>query len=553
MTKLYTETNPKGIYHAQFFPNRSYKLILILILILISQAACNKKNYKSFDYANKLNDKTLLARLVKSTHTKKNQDLGGFRLIHNGLEAHAAIQFMISNAQQSLELQYWSLHQDNTGKIIMHQLLEAADRGVKIRILLDDFFAQGGNANLSTLDKHPNIKVRLYNPISNSQWLRIIGALLKFNRANRRMHNKILIADNVLAIVGGRNIGDAYYYYKQRYFYKDLDVLTIGNSVDKLADSFDLYWNAKWAVPLSRTTKMLLLPIEYTSTKNSLNKHFLKFIKTEYWQNIQSIKPAIWLQQHNKEFVWASFQVLHDPPNKVRGIKKSNKQFLEYKMTKQMMQAKNNVKIITPYFVPQGFGLRWIKKLNKKKIPVYLLTNSFAANDSSISHGGYQRYRIKLLQYGVKLYEFKPNALVANKKSMTWFRKKPDSRLHAKSVIIDDRITYIGSVNLTPRSRYLNTEICIKINSSRFAKQLSELFTLLSNNSNSYQVILKNPSQSIKDYEPDDTGIDDYEPEIQWLSESGGKQTKIERDPNVTMLKHFIISFLSLLPIEDLL
>lgn len=537
-----------------FTENSPYRCILLLLLFtlgILTLSGCQQRQLKTVDLSIPFYQKTHFGHLLQAISKHQSDQTGGFRLIHNGMEAHAIIQYMISKAEKSLDLQYWSFHQDNTGKVVMRQLLKAADRGVKIRLLLDDFIAQGGNANLSTLNNHPNIKVRLYNPISESRWLRVLAALVKFKQANRRMHNKVLLADNAIAIVGGRNIGDAYYYVKKSYFYKDLDVLTIGPPVKKLSTSFDLYWNAKWSTPLHRTTKLLLLSIEYRSTRKSLDKHYQDFVKTLYWRQLGLIKPENWFKPAAKQFIWAPYQVLYDPPNKVIGIKKSNKNFLEYKMTKQMIKAKQNVKIITPYFVPQRFGLRWIKKLHKKKVPLYLLTNSFAANDSSISHGGYQRYRSKLLKFGVNLYEFKAESLNSNKKAMIWFQKKPASRLHAKSIIIDNKYVYIGSVNLTPRSRYLNTELCVKIESKEFALQVSQLFDYLARDTNSYKVILA--QKKYAEFKPDDTGIDDMESEIHWLGELRGKKTKSESDPNVTILKHLIISFLSLLPIEDLL
>ncbi len=516
---------------------------VIILSILVTLTACtgNRKQISSSQYAMTDVNATYLAKLVKPAIQMNSVQQGGFLLLNNGMDALASILYLTKTAEKSLDLQYWSFHQDKTGRLVMYYLLKAADRGVKVRLLLDDFFAAGGNANFNTLAKHPNIEVKLYNPISRRKWLRSVSMLVNFKRINRRMHNKVFIADNTVAIVGGRNVGDAYYMAKKRYFYRDLDLLTIGSVVRQVSLSFDAYWNAKWAVDIKRVNKRLLFKISYQDKRKQLAKHYRVMKNLEYWRQLRKSNIDKKLRNAKKSFVWARYKVLYDPPSKVRGFRRGNKAYIEYAMTQHMKQAQTNVKIITPYFVPQGSGMRWIKNLRKKGVEISVLTNSFAANDFSLSHGGYQRYRVKLLETGVKLFEFKRSGLKQIRRNITWFKKKPASYLHAKSIIIDDRYVYVGSVNYTPRSSYLNTEISIMIDSKKIAAEVTNTFKTLTNSSNSYQLALRKTEVNV-DYNDNEEAY-----EVVW-----GVDEKTT-DPGVGWFKHLSISLLSLLPIEGLL
>jgi len=541
--------------HYRQFIISAVKIQLILMVSFSLFACANKfdetrsqseKQYShAITHANSNKANTTLSKIVNTNKDQTDNSKGGFFLLHEGMDALAAIIYLTKTAEHSLELQYWSLHQDKTGKAVMYHLLKAADRGVRIRILLDDFIARGGNATLNTLASHPNIELKLYNPISKRKWLRTFSLIMRFNRSNRRMHNKVFIADKSVAIVGGRNIGDAYYAAKASYMYRDLGVIAIGPVVKDVSISFDEYWNAKWAVPLSQLNRRLFLGIHYKDKRQQLTDDFLKFQSSSYWHALSKNTISKKIKNSKQYFTWAHYKVIYDPPNKVKGIKKKNKKFLEYQMTRHMAQATDNVKIITPYFVPQRFGLRWTKMLNKKGVKVTILTNSFAANDFSIAHGGYQRYRIKLLKNGVNLYEFRPSAIKQERNKITWFTKKPVARLHAKSIVIDDRYVYIGSVNLTPRSRYLNTEISIRIDSTTIAQQLNQSIAALTSEENSYHLTLRQKN----DHNEMDFHTENYE--LTWNANKSNRNS--ESDPEVSLLKHFTISFLSLLPIEDLL
>ena len=526
--------------------NHFFTSAMILVFILGLTACADTTMVKKAQFAVYPNQSTRLARLIDNAAFTQSGK-AGFRLIQNGMEAYAYLLYLIKTADVSLDLQYWSLHQDKTGQVLIHQLLNAADRGVKIRLLLDDFIANGGNANLFTLAQHPNIQVRLYNPIAKRQWLRPLSLLTHFNKSNRRMHNKVFIADNQVAIVGGRNVGDAYYLAKPSYFYRDLDVMAIGSATQKVSESFDAYWNARWAVPIKKMNKRLILPIVYKNSRSKLRKQFKRFSKSQYWQALKRYQPESTYRNNRQAFIWANYYVFYDPPSKVAGIKKSSNRFLEKIISDRMKQARNNVNIITPYFVPQKFGLRWTRKLKVHGVKLSVLTNSLAANDFSLSHGAYQNYRIRLLKNGVHLYEFSPYALKQKRQSMYWHASPPIARLHAKAVTIDNRYAFIGSVNFTPRSRYLNTEITVFIDSTQITQQLNSSFSQLLGNGNSYKLALRK-------VENDDEGNEEMDMtthyQVVWRSL---KHQESITDPNAGLFKQFMISVITLLPIEDLL
>ncbi len=459
-------------------------------------------------------------------------------MLENGIDALATIIYLSKQADTSLDLQYWSFHNDRTGKLIAWHLLKAGDRGVKVRILLDDFMAHGGNALIRVLDAHPNIDVRLFNKMSRVKVLRPVAMVVRFRKINRRMHNKVFVADNRVAIVGGRNIGDAYYMAKKSYLYQDLDVLTIGSVVKKISQSFDTYWNSKWSVGNTNTmiyTKNSVLYDSINQTRRKLKRNKQKLFQSGYGKLLRK-KPIARIFNHpSKYFTWANYKVLYDPPSKVKGIRKKSGNFLEYKMTTHMAKANSNIKIFTPYFIPQSFGMRWIKNLNKKSVELSVITNSFAANDVAISHGGYQRYRRRLLKNGVKLYEFRPDALTKKRANITWYKQKPKTRLHAKAMVIDDRYVYVGSVNLTPRSRYMNTEISIMIDSDSLARKVSGIFEKLTRPENSYLVKLEKSNKRLV-----------------WFGKLKGKLQRTNREPDVSLLKQLSVTVINVLPFEGL-
>ncbi len=530
----------KGI-HRRFRP----LLWLGLGVLFVSGCSSSFSKYKSVSYALQDTRGTYLDRRLETVSRSASRDgRGGFYLLDNGIETFAMLNFLIDKAEKSLDLQYWSLHTDKTGRAIAWKLIRAADRGVRVRVLLDDFIAGGGNPMLAALAAHPNIEVRLFNPVSKKKLTRGLAFFTSFRRINRRMHNKVFIADNRVAILGGRNIGDAYYMAKASYMYKDLDVMSVGPVVGEISRSFDVYWNAKWANKLkSRRYRYNEGPKE---TSKILKMDYYKLTQSPFWKQLRRFDVKAVFDDPAARFIWADYQVFYDPPEKVKGIKKKNRKFLEWKMIQQMSRAHSDVKIITPYFVPQRFGMRWIKKLTRSRVKVSVITNSFAANDVSVSHGGYQRYRRKLLKYGIDLYEFKPDAIKEERALVNWRDKKPVSRLHAKAIVIDDQYVYIGSVNLTPRSRYMNTEITIMLKSKELAGRVAGMFRRLTSLENSYHVVLEEHGRFADTSEEPGTGL-------VWISLQNGRKVRLTQEPRVSLLKHLTVTFLNLLPIEDML
>ncbi len=519
---------------------------LLCGLLLLLPACANRKKTDLRIHSHALEPHTVTAlsralRLRVSRHPGKS----GFYLLGNGLETFALLVSLIDRAEKTLDLQYFLFHDDRTGKYMAYKLLQAADRGVRIRLLLDDIFASGQNRFLMLLDAHPNIEVRLFNRISEKKWLRYVRFLVEFMRVNRRMHNKVFVVDNQVAVVGGRNIGDAYYTANERFLFSDLDVLSVGPVVAEVSASFDAYWNTPWAAnlvygPVAKHRDRL------RQDHDRIRRHARAFAGSNYARALARETTGRRLLNGSLRLIWADYKVFYDPPQKVSGLKKKNARFMESIIIDYMERAQTEVRVISPYFVPQRFGMRWIKQLRRRGVKLALVTNSYASNDTRVVHGGYKRYRRKLLKLGVELYELKPTAFKQERKKVPWHKRLPKSTLHIKAVVIDRKYTFVSSVNLSPRSRYMNTEIAILIHGQEMADSMRRLFDRYANLQNSFRVRLvkidKGPGAE-----------HGGERRLVWITRSKGRIVRFEQEPYVWLFQHLGVSFINLLPIEDLL
>ncbi len=523
--------------------------ILLGIAVSLTLTACigmSPKKVSVPEYALQVPVNSYLSRQFEQS-IKKNPGLSGFHLLDNGQDTLSLVSYLIDHSERTLDLQYFIFHNDKTGKLVAYKLLKAADRGVKIRILLDDMFAISQEDFLDALNAHPNISVKLYNRLSKKKWLRAVNFLTDFARVNRRMHNKAFIVDNQLAIVGGRNIGDAYYTAKIKYLFSDLDVVSVGPIVPEISQSFDEYWNAKWAAKLPTYDSKYLKEI-MADIMIDIKENYKTVMGSVYGRSLRKLRVGHDLVSGKTPLIWASYNVLYDPPSKVGGLKKKNINFVESRIIEYTRYAQDEVSVVSPYFIPSRFGMGWIKKLRRNSIKISLVTNSFASNDTPVAHGGYKRYRKRLLKRGVSLFEFKPDAFsIERSDNAVWYKKElPRSSLHSKALLIDDKYVFIGSVNLSPRSRYMNTEIVIVIYGPQMAKKIKNLFNIYKDPKNSYQVVLRKRKS-------DDFDLETPENEIVWLTQEKGKSVEYYQEPDVWLLKKLGISILSFLPIEGLL
>ena len=359
-----------------------------------------------------------------------------------------------------------------SGLLLFSVLLAAAKRGVRVRLLLDDNNTPGLDDTLRLLDKHPNIEVRLFNPFS-FRILRALGYLTDFARLNRRMHNKSYTADGVVTLVGGRNIGDAYFGAGEQPLFSDLDVMAIGPVVKDVADDFERYWHCRSVSTLQNVLEMsepdsvqrIELPESWYN--DDITRRYLHKLETSQFMSS--------LDQRSLPLIWAKTRLLSDDPAKGEG-KAPRHSLLPQRLFDVMGSPTERIDIISAYFVPTRAGVAQLLRLVRKGVKIAILTNSLAANDVAIVHAGYARWRKKLLRYGVELYELKPTrdrVSVVHDRGLTG---NSGSSLHAKTFSIDDRKVFIGSLNFDPRSTLLNTEMGFVIESEVLAELIHKRF-----------------------------------------------------------------------------
>jgi len=481
---------------------------------------------------------TSLAQIVEPLR-RQNIGLTGYHVLPDPLEALAARIQLINKAERSLDLQYYIWDNDRIGALALHALIQAADRGVKVRLLMDDNNAKKMEGIYLALDQHQNIEVKLYNPYRFRKY-RAMDMLLDLKRINRRMHNKSFIADNQIALIGGRNMSNQYYNVSDSYQFSDVDVMLVGAASDEIIHSFDEYWNDDYAYPVRQIVNPRHHTLRYPSLKQQLEEYSHDTAIQNYL-NLANRSQAFdkWLE-HNIQLDWVEAEVVKDPPSKIKS-KAKTEDHLNFQLLQHLEKPEESVDIVSAYFVPEKQGAERLKKLASEDVKVRVLTNSYKANDVPLVHAFYAKYRQELLENDVKLYEFlaAPDAdnLNANteelaQKAKVSLKGLSRSSLHAKLMAIDQKQVFIGSFNFDPRSAYLNTEIGVLLNSPNLARAVHE--TMDKNLSKyAYKLVL------------------DANQNINWKIRNAKGETKtFKKEPGMKWYQKASIKFLSILPIE---
>lgn len=383
----------------------------------------------------------------------------GVKLISNGEQALAARLILADEADVSLDAQYYLLHDDSAGHLFAWSLLKAADRGVRVRLLLDDMDTSGYDAMTAALDTHENIEIRLFNPFWRDQSLLAAG-FTDFKRINRRMHNKSITGDNIVSIVGGRNIGAEYFLAKKEMNYADLDILVAGPVVNQVSDNFDEYWNSEFAVPAS---VVIGDPVDFglENARERLRELVSEASKTPYADAVRNAAQENFTLKTLK-LNWVPAKLYSDPPSKAAGDA-NDQPILASKLVPYFEAAKETVNVISAYFVPRSNGVKWLNELEDRGVEVRIVTNSLASNDVDPVYAHYARDRRALLEGGVELFELRPDADRVQQRGVNWGQSR--SGLHTKAFTIDDRYLFVGSFNWDPRSVNINTEMGILVDS----------------------------------------------------------------------------------------
>jgi putative cardiolipin synthase len=439
-------------------------------------------------------------------------------------------------ADRTLDLQYYIWHDDLTGREMAASIMRAADRGVRVRLLLDDLGTNADDQFLLALASHPNVQVRLFNPVANRTFKKL-GSAAEFFRVNRRMHNKALIADNQAAILGGRNIGDEYFGASSTVAFGDLDVLVHGPVVREVSSAFDLYWNSDAAYPIDNLMRRHADPDALAGYRAKLDAYLLSEEHSPYVAQVRERLASV-IQRRDTEFSWGKATLLYDDPAKITRAPGDTEGHLMSQFKALNLAPDKDMLIVSPYFVPREEGVRWLRSMTSRGVRVTVLTNSLAATDVAAVHAGYQRYRKDMLEAGVRLYELKPVASAESDRSAkksTFGSSK--ASLHAKTYVFDRTRIFIGSMNLDPRSVELNTEIGVYCESAEAAAQVAD-------------GIGTNIDRIAWRVELHDDGNGGTR--MVWIdTDANGNTTELDSEPGVSAFKRAGIWMLGILPIES--
>lgn len=461
----------------------------------------------------------------------------GFWLLGDGLDAYAARLLLAEAADRTIDVQYYLYHDDVTGRILTDRLLRAADRGVRVRLLLDDMTTRGIEARLATLAAHPKIEVRIVNPFASRRF-RGLETLTRFGTVTRRMHNKSFTVDDTMTIVGGRNIGDEYFDAHEDVNFSDLDVLAVGPAAVEVGKQFDLYWNSDLAYPIQALAGGAG---DLDTLRKELNAYNATQIDSPYAQRARSSELVRDFLAGTLPFQWGQALVYYDLPNKLVTDPEDRSTHMAPRVLIQTLGAlERELLIFTPYFVPGDHGVMMLTDLEKRGVQVRVLTNSLASTDVGVVHAGYAKYRKPLLQGGVELFELKPEAEMAKRGKFTHLGDSSGASLHAKTSVFDQEALFVGSANLDPRSGKLNTELGILFQSQPLAQGVEDWFDAKRARI-AYQVSL---DRSHCNQQPRCEG------RLQWTDEEGGRNVVYLKDPETGALTRLFVALIALLPIE---
>jgi cardiolipin synthase C len=499
----------------------SLPLLAVLVLLISGCAALPQHVEKTLTTALPNPAATSLGRIVAADEVGKN--LSGIRLLTSGEEALGDLIALADHAERTLDIQYYIIHEDDSARLLLQHVRMAADRGVRVRVLVDDLNTAGEDRRFMHLGAHANVEVRVFNPFPGGRsatWTRLLASVNDIRRINHRMHNKLFVADNALAITGGRNIGNEYFTRDEHNNFIDLDVVAAGAIVKELSASFDAFWNSKYAYPIASLASPVGAeaaspPLLDTAASNP------SWLETE-------------LDSGRIHLAWVPATVLADRPAKIASESSPDEEVtIANNLVALMRSAKQELIVISPYFVPGKDGVALFAKLVDQGVHIRILTNSLASTDSPLVHNGYSRYRVALLKLGIELSEVRPK--LGQKRARFHPFRKSTASLHAKALVIDQRTVFIGSMNMDARSARTNSELGLVIRSADIARQVTSLLDDISADG-SYTLELV-----------------DHSDRIEWSSGEPGSEKTWYTDPETTRLQRFVLKLVAPFAPEELL
>ncbi|CAN0625409.1 cardiolipin synthase C [Burkholderia multivorans] len=525
----------------------------LAVSIILATACTTLPNARSLDrpvtHALAAPETTPLGQALASLQSA-HPGQSGFRLLTDGTEALRMRIVLARAATKTLDLQYYVAAEDATGKLILATALHAADNGARVRLLVDDLNFKDSERVMAALDMHPAIEVRVFNPFGSAasgSFARTANLFAKIGRFTRRMHNKAMIADNEVAIVGGRNLGDEYFSASPTVQFRDVDALVAGPVVRDISASFDRFWNSEVSYPLSALKKHAYAEQDLNTMREALRAYWRDHADA-YGANPGDPTPlATRIGRAQLPLVWAPAELDVDSPSKVAAPTAASTGPPMQRVAELVHGAQREVLIVSPYFVPHDAGVHTLGELTRRGVRVAVLTNSMASTDNIAVQAGYSPYRIPLLENGVELYEYRPQRGDHDDEEGG---TRSRASLHAKAYVIDRSTLVIGSMNLDPRSAHLNTELVLVVHSRQLADQVAALFDQAASPRSSYRVRLATPAENavLRAIRAPVSGL-------VWTGEEQGENGPYmatwSLDPNGGLARNLMTGLFLLLPVDS--
>ena len=492
-----------------------------LSLFLVACASAPMVNDKPASYFNDRGAVESPLTALASAHPRS-----GVSLLADPDDALQSRLHLAALAQSTLDLQYYLWQGDDSGLALTYEVLRAAERGVRVRILLDDIYHSGRDSAYQTLDSHPNVEVRLFNPMGNRGSVKQMNYAVGKSAFNYRMHNKIFLVDGVAAILGGRNIGDEYFGRDASFNFQDMDAIVVGKVAADAGGAFDLFWNAELAIPVAALTQRTYhITEEQTAQLITARERVRPAVERG---RAASATRADWLATLASGLFWTKAEILVDRPD--RSDDYPDSAFMTF-MHDAHAQPRESAVIQTAYLIPNGPTLANLERLTSAGVTLRILTNSAKSNNHSSVHAYYAGYRKALLTTGIDLYEVQGKGSLAA--YLDRVGEDAHAGLHTKAMVIDDRVAVIGSYNMDPRSRVWNSEIALIVRDPDFARQVLQEMERDFAPEASWRLSL------------DDTGA------LIWTGESGDELVQLTKDPGSSWWDRFLWGMLRLLPLEN--
>jgi putative cardiolipin synthase len=487
------------------------------VILLGALSACASVD---FDYPKEENfalpqtstSDTYLGSLVTKRVAEHPSGESGFAYMFDGIDALAARFILTSKAEKTIDAQYYLITNDTVGFLFIGSLLKAADRGVRVRLLLDDIQTKGYDVGFAALDSHPNFEVRIFNPFAG-RGSRVGDGLTDFGRINRRMHNKSFTIDSQVTIVGGRNIADEYFGAHKDVNFGDVDVFGAGPIAQDVSTMFDTYWNDVAAAPVPAFAKMPDDPALALEQLRAKIEDVLEAAKASKYGEAVTAEINRYLEGRGEQLTWAPYELVYDSPEKADKKKAAEAESIVTSLTAAIARAETELIVISPYFVPRKKGIAYFQSLIDRGLSITVITNSLAANNHAIVHSGYVSSRKPLLKMGVNIYEIK------TKKALRGLDRGGSgaslATLHSKAFVVDRKEIFVGSFNWDPRSVKINTELGVIIKSQEMSSFVGEMIDA-GKDERAYMVILNDKGQ------------------VRWVDNEGPEPVILDKEPDTT-------------------